>query len=216
MARIRGPTPAKARTVERPVHRIVYSLTRRKVGRIVMPVQVTAHHPKLLWGYGQMEQSLASSHLGRRRPQGPRPTPRGPLWSDRPFELISVLRSADKTASRERRSKLYRIIQPALSSPKQNRVVLEYADAMTRTPVEVSDALFGKLRGKFNEAQLVELTATLAWENYRARFDHALGNRIGGFHRRQFLRAARARGRQRVVSSRPNHDRLGVFGLKTF
>jgi hypothetical protein len=26
-----------------------------------MPVQVTAHHPQLLWGYGQMEQSLLSS-----------------------------------------------------------------------------------------------------------------------------------------------------------
>ena len=28
-----------------------------------MPVQLVAHHPKLLWGYGQMEQSLASSQL---------------------------------------------------------------------------------------------------------------------------------------------------------
>ena len=46
---------------------------------------------------------------------------------------------------------------------------------MTRTPVEVADALFAKLREKFTDAQLVELTATLAWENYRARFDHALG-----------------------------------------
>jgi len=28
-----------------------------------MPVQLVAHHPRLLWGYGQMEQSFASSHL---------------------------------------------------------------------------------------------------------------------------------------------------------
>jgi alkylhydroperoxidase family enzyme len=41
--------------------------------------------------------------------------------------------------------------------------------------VEVSDALFAKLREKFNEAQLVELTSGIAWENYRARFDHAFG-----------------------------------------
>jgi hypothetical protein len=53
--------------------------------------------------------------------------------------------------------------------------VLEYADAMTQTPVEVADGLFAKLREKFTDAQLVELTATLAWENYRARFDHAFG-----------------------------------------
>ncbi len=55
------------------------------------------------------------------------------------------------------------------------RLVLEYADRMTSTPVEVSDALFARLREKFSDAQLVELTSSIAWENYRARFDHAFG-----------------------------------------
>jgi alkylhydroperoxidase family enzyme len=55
------------------------------------------------------------------------------------------------------------------------RVVLEYADGMTCTPVEVPDALFARLHEKFSEAQLVELTSSIAWENYRARFDHAFG-----------------------------------------
>lgn len=61
------------------------------------------------------------------------------------------------------------------------RLVLEYADAMTQTPVEVPDTLFAKLREKFTDAQLVELTSTLAWENYRARFDHAFGVEAEGF-----------------------------------
>jgi len=52
---------------------------------------------------------------------------------------------------------------------------------MTQTPVAVPDALFVKLREKFTDAQLVELTATLAWENYRARFDHAFGLEAEGF-----------------------------------
>jgi alkylhydroperoxidase family enzyme len=55
------------------------------------------------------------------------------------------------------------------------RFVLAYAEAMTGTPVEVPDALFARLRERFNEAQLVELTSAIAWENYRARFDHAFG-----------------------------------------
>lgn len=55
------------------------------------------------------------------------------------------------------------------------RLVLEYADAITQTPVEVPDALFARLRERFSEAQLVELTSAIAWENYRARFDHAFG-----------------------------------------
>lgn len=55
------------------------------------------------------------------------------------------------------------------------RLVLEYADGMTRTPVEVPDPLFARLREHFSPAQLVELTSAIAWENYRARFDHAFG-----------------------------------------
>ena len=55
------------------------------------------------------------------------------------------------------------------------RLVLQYADGMTQTPVDVPDALFARLREKFTEAQLVELTSAIAWENYRARFDHAFG-----------------------------------------
>jgi alkylhydroperoxidase family enzyme len=52
--------------------------------------------------------------------------------------------------------------------------VIEYAVQMTTTPVEVPETLFAALRQQLSEAQLVELTATIAWENYRARFNHAL------------------------------------------
>ena len=70
------------------------------------------------------------------------------------------------------------------TSPKfdeRERTVLRYADAMTLTPVEVPDALFNALRRWFDERQLVELTSALAWENYRARFDHAFGIEAEGF-----------------------------------
>jgi hypothetical protein len=63
MARIRGANPAQQGLLSGLFTRIVYWLTRRKIGRVVMPVQVVAHHSKLLWGYGQMEQSLAASRL---------------------------------------------------------------------------------------------------------------------------------------------------------
>ena len=66
------------------------------------------------------------------------------------------------------------------------KLILEYADAMTHTPVQVEDALFEQLRAKFDEAQLVELTATIAWENYRARFDHAFGITAEGFSEGSF------------------------------
>jgi hypothetical protein len=63
MARIRGADPSQQGFLRGLFTRIVYSVTKRKVGRVVIPVQIAAHHPKLLWGYGQMEQSLSASHL---------------------------------------------------------------------------------------------------------------------------------------------------------
>jgi len=59
--------------------------------------------------------------------------------------------------------------------------VIDYATAMTRTPVEVPEALFDALRAHFDEAQMVELTAAIAWENYRGRFNHAFGIESQGF-----------------------------------
>jgi 4-carboxymuconolactone decarboxylase len=61
------------------------------------------------------------------------------------------------------------------------RAVLRYAAAMTRTPVEIPDAVFDAVRRHLNEKQMVELTSAIAWENYRARFDHALGIESEGF-----------------------------------
>ena len=53
-------------------------------------------------------------------------------------------------------------------------LALEFADAMTITGREVSDELFTRLRGFFDEDALVELTATIAWENASSKFNRAL------------------------------------------
>ena len=53
--------------------------------------------------------------------------------------------------------------------------MLRYADAMTSTPTEVPNEIFQPLCKYFDDSQIVELTSAIAWENYRARFDHALG-----------------------------------------
>jgi hypothetical protein len=63
MARIPGAPAKQGGWLRRLFVGIVYWLTRRRLGRLIMPVQVTAHHPKVFWGYIQMEQSQASSKL---------------------------------------------------------------------------------------------------------------------------------------------------------
>ena len=44
---------------------------------------------------------------------------------------------------------------------------------MTQTPAEVTDEVFAEASRHFSEEQLVELAATAAMENYRARFNRA-------------------------------------------
>ena len=51
------------------------------------------------------------------------------------------------------------------------RLVIELADAMVAAPSNISDDLYARLRERFSEEQLLELSAQLAWENFRARLN---------------------------------------------
>jgi alkylhydroperoxidase family enzyme len=54
------------------------------------------------------------------------------------------------------------------------RAALEYADSMTITGREVPDELFEKVRRFYDDDALVELTATIAWENSSSKFNRAM------------------------------------------
>ena len=51
------------------------------------------------------------------------------------------------------------------------RLVIELADAMVATPSNISDDLYTRLRERFSEEQLMELSAQIAFENFRARLN---------------------------------------------
>lgn len=63
----------------------------------------------------------------------------------------------------------------------RERLVVEFADGMSRTPVAVSDDLRRRLRLEFSEKQIVDLANTIAWEHARARFNRGLGVESDGF-----------------------------------
>ena len=64
---------------------------------------------------------------------------------------------------------------------EMERGALEYAEAMTITGQRVTDELFGRVRAIFDEAQIVELTAAVALENFRSKFNVPLGVEAQGF-----------------------------------
>jgi alkylhydroperoxidase family enzyme len=67
-----------------------------------------------------------------------------------------------------------------LFSPAE-RLALEYAERITHTDRQVDDAFFAELKKHFTEPQIVELTAAVALENFRSKFNPPLGVEAQGF-----------------------------------
>ena len=61
------------------------------------------------------------------------------------------------------------------------RLALEYAECITYTDRKVDDALVDQLKKHYGDAQIVELTAAIAMENFRSKFNPALGIEAQGF-----------------------------------
>ncbi len=61
------------------------------------------------------------------------------------------------------------------------RAVMEYAVAMSETPVTVTDEMVAGLRAQLGDAALVELTAVVAFANFTTRPNVALGIESDGF-----------------------------------
>jgi alkylhydroperoxidase family enzyme len=83
-------------------------------------------------------------------------------------------------ASEEKVRQVERAAESDLYGPAE-RVALELAETMTITGRKVSDELFARLRAHFTEAQIVELAAAIALENFRSKFNTAFGIASQGF-----------------------------------
>ena len=61
------------------------------------------------------------------------------------------------------------------------RLALEYAERITYTDQQVDDALVDRLKKHYSDAQIVELTAAIAMENFRSKLNPPLGVEAQGF-----------------------------------
>lgn len=143
-------------------------------GRVLDPTRVYAHHPKLLFGYGMLELATERSHQVPERLKLLAELRAAMLggceWC---LDYGSALAAAEGIPEEDLRA-----LPDYAESDRfddRERLVLDYATAMSQTPVAVGDELFARLAEHFDEAQLVELTSLIALENYRARFNWAFG-----------------------------------------
>ena len=64
---------------------------------------------------------------------------------------------------------------------ERERAALDYAEAMTSSTLGVDDALRSRMRNVFDQAEIVELTALIAFQNMSSKFNAALGIAPQGF-----------------------------------
>jgi AhpD family alkylhydroperoxidase len=171
-----------------PLTRLILGVSRRKVAeltgreteRMVEPLEAYARAPRLLVGYGLLEQATAKQN-------GVEPR----------LKVLAELKAATLTQCEycidigsqiARRAGIGDDQLLALPRYRESelfdeleKLVLDYAVGMSRTPVAVSDELFAALTRRFDDAQLVELTNVIALENMRGRFNLALGIGATGF-----------------------------------
>ena len=147
---------------------------------MVEPVGVLAHHKLLMMAYGGFELALERSKSvdERLKELG---SLRAALNAGCTFCIDIGSAYARKGGASERQVRELAMRRDSDAYDATERLVLELADGMTSTPVEVSDELFAALRERFDERQLVELCAAIAWENFRARFNWSFGIGPAGF-----------------------------------
>jgi AhpD family alkylhydroperoxidase len=177
MSRLAGYRPRRLDLLRRAIYRSAATL----YGSSLEPTRVVAHHTPLLVGYS----AVALSHERYARSVPAR------------YKSLAMLRAAQLMGCEwclDFGSRLaadggvpeddLRGLSAWRSSDRfsdLDRLVLEYAEAMTRTPVSVPDSLAAALRERFDPRQLVELTMSVALENLYSRFNWALGIESEGF-----------------------------------
>lgn len=183
--RIEGRSGPKAG----PFTRTLLWLGRRETSKLtglettdemIEPATAFAHTPGLMVGYGVFEMTVARAHRVPER-----------------LKVLAELKAAalthcewciDVGSPIARRAGVDDAELLALPHYRDSELfeeletlVLDYAVAISSTPVSVSDELFARLREHLDDAQLVELTNVIAVENMRGRFNLALGIGAAGF-----------------------------------
>jgi AhpD family alkylhydroperoxidase len=158
-------------------------LTRLILGvseRMLEPLEAYARAPRLLVGYGLLEQATA-----KQNGVAPRLKVLAELKAATLTQCEYCIDIGSQIARRagigdDQLLALPRYRESELFDELE-KLVLDYAVGMSRTPVAVSDELFAELTRRFDDAQLVELTNVIALENMRGRFNLALGIGATGF-----------------------------------
>ena len=160
--------------------RLAYFMARKRLGRLPAPVGIMAHHRAVLAAAGGFELAFERARV-----------------VDVELKELAMLKCASLVGCRfcidigsalahghgVSEAKLLALphYEHSAEFSALERSVLDYAVQMTATPSQPDPALFRALERALGVPGVVELTAAIAWENFRARFNHAVGAQEEGY-----------------------------------
>jgi AhpD family alkylhydroperoxidase len=185
MARIQGVSKRNAGPMVRLIYRLGPRMMRKLTGRDprigsgLEPMEIWAHQPKMMMGMGRFNQAVRKGKSVDERLRN--------LIELKGAQMIGCEFCVDLGSQICRNSGLSdgellalpRYRQSDLFSERE-KLALDYTVAVMRTPVEVTDDLFARMKEQFSDKQLVEITALLTLVNVD-RFNAAFGIGSAGF-----------------------------------
>ena len=185
MPRIEGVPRSKAGPIVRLVYKFAPLGMRKLTGRDpqtgtgIEPIELWAHQPKMMIGMGRFNQAIRRGKTVNERIRN--------LVELKGAQMIGCEFCVDLGSQICRNSGLQD--EELLALPRYQssdlftdpeKAALDYAVAVMRTPVEVTDELFARMREHFSDKQIVEITALLTLVNVD-RFNAAFGIGSAGF-----------------------------------
>jgi AhpD family alkylhydroperoxidase len=185
MARIQGVSKKQAGPIVRLVYRLGPRMMKKLTGREpqtgsgIEPMEIWAYQPKMMTGMGKFNQAVRKGSSVDERLKN--------LVELKGAQMIGCEFCVDLGSqicrhaglSDEELLALTRYRQSDLFTARE-KLALDYAVAVMRTPVEVTDELIVQMKKQFSDEQLVELTAHLMVVNLD-RFNAAFGVGSAGF-----------------------------------
>ena len=160
----------------------LYSAYKKAVGKVATSLKIQAHRPAIAWFSNILGVMIEKSGKVEKRLHLLAQF-RAAQTVECPFciDIIPAVGKKEGLLTDAEISAVSHYFDSDLFSVRE-KVAMEYADAISKTPVKVSDEMFARVKQYFDEKQIVELTASIAYENYWARFNHALGIKSDNFY----------------------------------
>ena len=185
MARIEGVSRQQAGPMVKLVYRFMTRGMKKLTGRDpargtgLEPLEVWARQPKMMTAMGKFQGAVRKGHLVDDRTKN--------LMELKGAQMIGCEYCVDLGSQICRNSGFSDdelLALPRYRSrdlfTEREKLALDYAVGVMRTPVEVSDELFAGMKEHFTDEQLVEITALLTVVNLD-RFNAAFGIGSAGF-----------------------------------